>query len=339
MGFIKKIFKPFKKITNKLFYERRARRRKREAIDKWRRICEKYDMAEFMSGENYGGWCDYPASKYGWAKAKARGGLVGFIGRILNNPLSLGALAFGVVGGAIIGGVLGNVIIGANAISFVAMQIYARQIYKAELNAYFERAKSYSLTSIQKAREERAANSEALTKSIVYGGYDIYANGAVYNDNKAGRDTNFLSQEPFDVSKGIYGNVKNSPLDEMAQNRNGINMAGGESFHALSIKSDIPLAKGLNEKDNFTMTKEAFFARTLKSQECYSELIKSGYGLGLGDNFLKEAWKKIDEITLLGCKINLKSWDFLEKNRSYNKALMREFDTLELKHFKTQDEP
>ncbi|MBS4306830.1 putative membrane protein [Campylobacter vulpis] len=322
----------------KLLLRRKAKRYKREAINKWRKICAKYEMSEFMSGENYAGWCEYPADKYGWAKARASGGLLGFIAGILDNPLSLGALALGVVGGAIIGGILGNVVIAANAVSFVAMQIYAKQVYRAELNAYFEMAKAYSLTNISEARKERAANSEALSKSVIYGGYDIYANGAVYNNNRPGRDTNFLSGEAFDTTKGIYGNVKTSPLDEMVQNRNGLNLAGGEAFHSLSLKSEIPLAKSLNERDNFTMTKEAFHARALKSQECFNELIKNGYGLGLGNDFLKRACKKIDELTLLGYKINLKSWDFLEKNKAYNKALMREFDTLELKHFKSQEE-
>ncbi|MFQ6341363.1 hypothetical protein [Campylobacter sp. VTCC 70190] len=293
---------------------KRKNKYKKEAQNKWRPIIQKYDLRI----ENSGDFFTYPAEQYGWAKAEK-----GFFGFIVNlffgNPLqTIIGIATGFVG------MIGHILVTINN----------SRSYEKALKAYQLQSGALATANIQKAKEQRGAQSEALSQAIVYSEYEIYANGSIYKNQFAGVNNNFSSQIAPDGAKGIYAEFKESKIDNFTQNRSQVETAGNENFSESVLKPPFALAKANDEEENLKMTKEMFLARNLKAIEGFNLLVKLEYGINTYDSFLQNAFDFIDEKVIKPFRVNLKQLDFLAKNKAYNKGILRDFDVLQESDFK-----
>lgn len=312
---------------------KRKNKFKNEALRKWRPILKEYDL---RTGDKF---LDYPAEQYGWAKAER--GLLGFIANFMfGNPLQQVLIALSIVLAIVSYGAttwLTWVIISASVASYTINTAYQQQIYLKQMAAWRNKAAAYATKSIGDAEDERGRQSDTINEDIIHGGYAIYANGAIYKDQFAGFNSNHSSQIAPDAAKGQFGTYKGSFIDDKLQNRSQVELAGGTSFMPKMLNTGFPLAKGMDGEDMLTLTKEMYIARSLKSIKGFNELVKNEFGLNTHNNFLKDAYDTIKERTMTPFEVNLTQLDFLDKNKAYNRGMIRDFDTLILSDFKEND--
>ncbi|TQR28709.1 hypothetical protein DMB92_09065 [Campylobacter sp. MIT 99-7217] len=317
---------------------------KRKALNKWRPILNEYDL---RVGDEF---LNYASEQYGWAKAER--GFLGFIANFffakpLNVLLVAAAACLTILSGGTLAPIFGQLFAQIYIVAVVSATIinYASKIYQAQKSfliaqdEYSAKASAFALTQNTEAAKKRAKESEAITKDMIYGGYAIYANGAIYKNQFAGINNNFSSQIAPDSAKGIFGQATNSNIDEALQNRSGGGLAGGENFASKALNMPFPLASSFDSSQYQTMIQEAFLARSLKTIKGFNKLVENDFGMNTYDSFLKEKFNELDEKTMKPFKANLSQLDFLNKNKAYNKAILRDFDTLLLSDFKELESP
>lgn len=313
---------------------KRKNKFKREALNRWRPIVKKYDLRVDDS------FLDTPAAEqYGWAKAER--GFLGFIANLFfGNPLQQILVVLSVVLAIVSYGTtswLTYVIIAASVTSYIVNTAYAQQIYLKQMAAWRNNAAAYATKSISEAEAERGRQSETITRDMIYGGYAIYANGAIYKDQFAGFNNNHSSQIAPDAAKGQFGTYKGSFIDDKLQNRSQVELAAGTSFMPKMLNTGFPLAKGMDSEDMLTLTKEMYIARSLKTIQGFNELVKNEFGINTHDGYLNEAYETIKKKTIQPFEINLTQLDFLDKNKAYNRGMIRDFDTLILSDFEQEN--
>lgn len=182
---------------------------------------------------------------------------------------------------------------------------------------------------VSKRRNAWAEARNTLTTLMVYGGYDIYANGRIYKQGAAGSET-FSNSLAYDTTRGMRGILQEDDLDEMVHSRTGGYLAGGEYFHDSVLNVEMPLAKftfGAPQIEERIIG--TFLRRTREINDAFVELSNAEFGQWAGqaiyDRIIEEQTKSI--------KAELKTIDFLYKIKNYNKNLRADFDYKDEKFF------
>lgn len=208
--------------------------------------------------------------------------------------------------------------------------------YAVEAQSRSERL-SLDLNAIQDAMSMnniwRKANEQGdqLTHLILYGGYEIYANGSIYKKNAPGSESVSASQA-FDTTKGLRGDIKTIDVDEKISSRVGAFASGGEKYMQKTLNTYTPLK-------NFNLSIEArldYYQNRLKIRSSeinrgFTKLFELNFNsLGTGKAIYQ---RQLEKLTLHIKKIMITS-DFIDKMKNYNRDLRANFSYLHLKDFK-----
>ncbi|WP_281526943.1 hypothetical protein [Campylobacter avium] len=329
----------------KTLLAKRIKKFRNRALENWGRTIKEYDLRIDVNS------LYSEANDYGYVMAQR--GFLGALVNIITNPVNLLILAVYIVVQFIPGlNVVANstlpawfsslvsaVNITANIASVVSTAYNQQKLLNAEIGAYGEIASSSLNESVQDARRAKA-KSETLTNFLIYAPYEILPKGSVYNDKQlGGQNTNFRYSEPYDAMKGINGELK--PLDEaeeMSYNRYQKKDAGNINYANETLGGDVPLVKAISTNEYAMLVDEAYKARCIKSTSGFQKMLEQGYGLGVGDaNTFQYTWNRIDAATIKPFQSQKCQLDFLEKNKAYQKGLLRDFFTQELYHFKVPE--
>ena len=257
-----------------------------------------------------------------------------FFYRVVNGIIAIG-------GAVITSGVSAAVWVGA----FIGNAVGAYGDYKqnqhnsqrANLNKQYKSLARQSRDLSYKKQQRDIKNSkQILTQSIIYGNYAIYANGDIFKQGAAGSKSFGLNA--YDTSKGIYAEPQDTTLDDMIFSRNGKNTAGGKQWHSNMLDFlEFPLA-------NFSLDNDFF----LKIAQNHCIIIQSHINEGFHklfyrddgeetyfaqDGRLQEKYDRVIKTQTLNIKKMLISNDFLNKNESYQKGEMPNFNYVTLNSF------
>lgn len=344
----------------KSLLKKRIKKFRNRALNNWAQTIKEYDLRvdvnDFYS----------EANDYGFVMAQR--GLWGAIVSIITNPINIIIAAVYIVSSFIPGvnvfstasaaswiaslvGTTSTAAIAAiqtgltvlnistMAISQASQVIHNQKLLNAHIGSYGEIGKASLLDSVESA-EMQKAKSDTLTNTLIYAPYEIYPKGAIYNDNQlGGQNTNFRYTEPYDAMKGINADFKpQNEAEEMSYNRYQKKDAGNISYMSETLKQDLPLASSLDNQRQGMIIDECYNARVIKTSKGFQKMLEQGYGMGVGDpDTFTNTWKKLDKATIKPFQSNKCQLDFLEKNRAYQKGLLRDFFTQELYHFKTPE--
>lgn len=208
--------------------------------------------------------------------------------------------------------------------------------YAIEINARLERL-SLDANTLQDAMNmsrlwrQTKEQGDQLTHFILYGGYEIYANGSIYKKNAAGSESVSPSQA-FDTSKGLRGDVKTIDIDEKISSRVGANQGGGEKYMQKTLDTYTPL-KAFNHSIEARLDyyQNRLKIRTNQINEGFTKLFELNFNsLGTGKAIYE---RQLEKLTLHIKKAMISS-DFLDKMKNYNRDLRADFWYLRLKDFK-----
>lgn len=206
--------------------------------------------------------------------------------------------------------------------AFAGSQYYQYTANKAAgeaMSANRYKAADAALKNQQKVEEERAQ----LTALMVYGGYEIYANGSIYKKGAAGSQT-FNSQIAFDANKGILGQLKNDEFGEQLQGRYGGKMAGGDFFHQNLMQVDFPLQKFNYSKDQkLDMLEKRLKRNCVRVATGFTQLFEGYFN---ADERGESKYNRIYKLHTDPIKSNMKSIAFLDTLRCYSRDEMQTYD-------------
>ena len=172
--------------------------------------------------------------------------------------------------------------------------------------------------AMQKAQEQ----SNALTHLIIYGGYEIYANGKLHNKNAAGSQT-FNSQIAFDTTKGLRGDLPNDEIGEKMQGRYGGILGGGEKFHQNLMEVDFPLQKANFSAEQRLDTLGARLVRTNKRiAKGFTQLFEVYFN---ADNNGQNTYNRVYKLHTEPIKKQIMNEAFLDTLTCYSKDIMQTF--------------
>ena len=183
-----------------------------------------------------------------------------------------------------------------------------------------------ALQAQMKADEQRAV----LTALMVYGGYSIYANNSVYNQNAPGSQT-FNSQIAYDTTKGLRGDLPQDEIGDKIQGRYGGTLAGGVNFHTTLMESEMPL-------HTFTYGKEQKLDMLEKRLKNNVKRVAKGF-TKLFENYFnadEQGQTKYDRVFKMHTdflKKQMQNEVFLDTLKCYSKDLMQDFDYLNYNAF------
>lgn len=270
------------------------------------------------------------------------------------------SLVSGNAGQAIIGFVVAVVLVVLNFVTagattpltvayFVAGLVGAAAGYAAASAAeYFSQKAAGKSTLIEskqgtisayKTKEQRDKESNTLTNLMIYGGYEIYANGGIFNQGSAGSET-FSNSLTFDVSKGLRGDLKRDDLDEIIHSRTGGDLAGGFGFHNKILNAPFPLSRFSFGKDELNEQLINKYRSTLMLlADAFVELNNLEFN---SNGKAQEVYNLKAEKYTRPTKKSIYQNDFLDKLKNYNKNLRADFDYADDRMFlekkkKTQD--
>ena len=340
----------------KSLLKKRIKKFKKQALEKWAQTIKEYDLRINVNV------FDSEAEDYGYAMAQR--GLWGAIVNIITNPVNVIIAAVYIVASSIPGlnvastaafanwlsSMIGTSLaatqtaltatnIALNAATLITSAHRQNKLLIENISAYGEIAGGSLVQSIESA-EVAKAKSDTLTNTMIYAPYEIYPKGAIYEDNQlGGQNTNFRYTEPYDAMKGINSEYKaQNEAEEMSYNRYQKKDAGNIQYMSTTLNSDLPLASGMDTQRQGLIIDECYKSRVIKTSKGYQKLLEQGYGLGVGDpNTFDNTWKLLDKATIKPFQSNKCDIDFLDKNKAYQKGLMRDFFTQEMYHFKTPD--
>lgn len=339
---------------------KRIKKFRNRALNNWAQTIKEYDLRVDVNAFYS------EANDYGYVMAQR--GLWGAIVSILTNPVNLIIAAVYIVSSFIpgvnifstasaaswIGSLIGTTStaaiaaiqtgltvlnISTMAISQASQAINNQKLLNAHIGSYGEIGKASLIDSVESA-EMQKAKSDTLTNTLIYAPYEIYPKGAIYNDNQlGGQNTNFRYTEPYDAMKGINADFKpQNEAEEMSYNRYQKKDAGNIAYMSETLKQDVPLPSSLDNQRQGMIIDECYNARVIKTSKGFQKMLEQGYGMGVGDpNTFTNTWKMLDKATIKPFQSNKCQLDFLEKNRAYQKGLLRDFFTQELYHFITPE--
>ena len=228
-----------------------------------------------------------------------------------------------------------NVIAAIAAVAaFAGSQYYQHTANKAAgeaMSANRYKAADAALKNQQKVEEERAQ----LTALMIYGGYEIYANGSIYKKGAAGSQT-FNSQIAFDANKGILGQLKNDEFGEQLQGRYGGKMAGGDFFHQNLMQVDFPLQKFSYTKDQkLDMLEKRLKRNCVRVATGFTQLFEGYFN---ADERGESKYNRIYKLHTDPIKSNMKSIAFLDTLRCYSRDEMQTYDYINQATFRERKE-
>lgn len=192
-----------------------------------------------------------------------------------------------------------------------------------------------SATAALKNRTAAEKQSYALTNLMIFGEYAIYANGSVYNAGAAGAGQTFSPTIAYDATKGIRGDLKKEPLDEMITGRVGGDLAGGQNFHSNVMNVDIPLAKfGLNAQKVQEKLVQKYIAYNKLVAAAFSEFGEAALNADGRAQVTYNAVAGSEETGFKGKILNaIHANDSLDKLKNYNRNLRADFSFINKKTF------
>ena len=226
------------------------------------------------------------------------------------------------------------IVIATTIAAFAGSQYYQHTANKAAgeaMSANRYKAADAALKNQQKVEEERAQ----LTALMVYGGYEIYANGSIYKKGAAGSQT-FNSQIAFDANKGILGQLKNDEFGEQLQGRYGGKMAGGDFFHQNLMQVDFPLQKFSYTRDQkLDMLEKRLKRNCVRVATGFTQLFEGYFN---ADERGESKYNRIYKLHTDPIKSNMKSIAFLDTLRCYSRDKMQTYNYINQATFRERKE-
>ena len=226
------------------------------------------------------------------------------------------------------------IVIATTIAAFAGSQYYQHTANKAAgeaMSANRYKAADAALKNQRKVEEERAQ----LTALMIYGGYEIYANGSIYKKGAAGSQT-FNSQIAFDANKGILGQLKNDEFGEQLQGRYGGKMAGGDFFHQNLMQVDFPLQKFSYTKDQkLDMLEKRLKRNCVRVATGFTQLFEGYFN---ADEQGESKYNRIYKLHTDPIKSNMKSIAFLDTLRCYSRDEMQTYDYINQATFRERKE-
>lgn len=226
------------------------------------------------------------------------------------------------------------IVIATTIAAYAGSQYYQHTANKAAgeaMSANRYKAADAALKNQRKVEEERAQ----LTALMVYGGYEIYANGSIYKKGAAGSQT-FNSQIAFDANKGILGQLKNDEFGEQLQGRYGGKMAGGDFFHQNLMQVDFPLQKFSYTKDQkLDMLEKRLKRNCVRVATGFTQLFEGYFN---ADERGESKYNRIYKLHTDPIKSNMKSIAFLDTLRCYSRDEMQAYDYINQATFRERKE-
>lgn len=284
---------------------------------------------------------DEPAWEYAKKKADAsmtwyQGLISGNVGQIFVNFIIATAL---IVVNVVTAGATTPITIAAFAAGVVAATTalvanLAGHFYgmKATGKAGLAQSKAGAVAAY-KNKELAEQQSNALTHLIVYGGYEIYANGAIYKQGQSGTES-FCFDKAFDGTKGLRGDLSRDELTEQIHSRIGANAAGGVNFHSNLLEVDFPLK-------SFDLSKDALQDALINRYRLAMDILAAAFvelnNLDFNANGrAQEVYNQKLELYTRPTKKTIYQNDFLDKLKNYNKDLRADFNFADDKMFRSR---
>lgn len=169
---------------------------------------------------------------------------------------------------------------------------------------------------------EAQKRKNTLTSLIVYGGYSIYANGSIYNEQSAGSQT-FACTIPYDAMKGINGDLKKDDIASMIHSRGGAELAGGVRFHSKLLDVDFPLqSASYSAEQKIDMLKMRLKKTISRVGAGFTKLFENYFN---ADENGQNTYNRVFKLHTEPIKQQIKNESFLDKIKNYSKDLMADF--------------
>lgn len=298
----------------------------------WAKIIQEYGLGLEQSQYRYIaealGKAEGKKGLFGIVKGIFSGGVLSILGAIV----TFGSAFF------TFGGSLGFLSYLGFAIGAVSMG-YSYYASEKAIKLAIELGALQSAGAMGKAREEAYSQGDQLTQFIVYTDYEIYANNSLYQKQDAGSQT-YSPSIAFDTAKGIYGQMRNDEVDEQIQSRAHFTKAGNKGYIAETLQVGFPLVEGgLPIKDIQDSLENNARENNKRIANGFMKLAEQKFNyLGTLESF----YKKVLEAQVYPFYKKMVTWDFLDKNKNYQKALRANFDYLKMSDLtgenKTQSE-
>lgn len=226
----------------------------------------------------------------------------------------------------------------AISVAIAAVGIVA-STYSAFASSYYSQkaesigASASNLTlgiSVAKQRNQIAETSAVLTNLIIYGGYAIYPNGAIYNKGKPGSET-FSFDDAYDNTRGLRGDLaKENAFTENIHSRVGADAAGGTNFHQNLTEFDFPLKA---YETNVSQEFQAMYFRFYNIvRDLYDAMVELGnfniIGQRNGSASFQSIYNRLYEKLTRPTKCKMMTDDFLYRIKNYNRDLRANFEYL-----------
>lgn len=284
---------------------------------------------------------DEPAWEYAKKKADAsmtwyQGLISGNVGQVFVNFIIATAL---IVVNVVTAGATTPITIAAFAAGVVA----ATTALVANLAGHFYGMKATGRAGLAQSKAGAVAayknkelveqQSNALTHLIVYGGYEIYANGAIFKQGQSGTES-FCFDKAFDGTKGLRGDLSRDELTEQIHSRIGANAAGGVNFHSNLLEVDFPLK-------SFDLSKDALQDALINRYRLAMDILAAAFvelnNLDFNANGrAQEVYNQKLELYTRPTKKTIYQNDFLDKLKNYNKDLRADFNFADDKMFRSK---
>lgn len=218
----------------------------------------------------------------------------------------------------------------ATAAAYAGSQYYQHTANKAAgeaMSANRYKAADAALENQRKVEEERAQ----LTALMIYGGYEIYANGSIYKKGAPGSQT-YNSQIAFDANKGILGQFKNDEFGEQLQGRYGGKLAGGQTFHQNLMQVDFPLQKfNYSKEQKLDMLEKRLKRNCVRVAKGFTQLFEGYFN---ADEQGESKYNRIYKLHTDPIKSNMKTIAFLDTLQCYSRDEMQTFDYIDQTTFR-----
>lgn len=190
--------------------------------------------------------------------------------------------------------------------------------------------------------------STTLSTLMIYGKYDIYANGNIYNSGRAGSslggDNSYCPSKAYDPTSGLRGEIAQNSVDDSITYRAHTNLAGNRDFMQSTLGTNFPLANNsINHRLNDEQTNKTMTNRLSEISEGFEKLVDAGAGLVFKHGLEKtsnpqNAYNQILKQEIGFYKNKLMTSDFLQKQEHYKNGLWADFMFLYFKDTTLQKE-
>lgn len=336
-------------------YSRRTSKHLKERLQKFCKIDNEYELG-LTANEIFSPAFEYAKAKAAsertfWEFAQTTEGLVGIVlviaAIIVNFAPGIGQGASAAIG-KVAAGYLGL----SAAATTAAAVITQIAVAAATLSAYFggqyysytaakaqgeaaSASRYHSASAALKAKQEAEEAKAQLTALMIYGGYEIYANGSIYKKGAAGSQT-FNSQIAFDANKGILGQIKQDEFGEQLQGRYGGKLGGGEYFHQNLMQVDFPLQKfsyGIEQK--MDMLEKRLKRNVVRVVNGFNKLFENYFN---ADENGAATYERVYTLHTKPIKTSMKSEAFLDTLKCYSRDEMQTYNYINQATFRERKE-